>query len=102
MQLSEAMKRTEYKPIGALLDEFWSSPDMARRLAEGSLPDVWRKVVGEAVAAHTRQVRLVKGVLYVHVTSSVVRSELMMQRLGLVQMLNSRLGMDIVTQLVVQ
>lgn len=96
------MKRTEYRPIGALLDEFWGSPNMARILAEGSLPDVWRKVVGEVVAAQTRQVRFVKGTLYVHVTSSVVRSELMMQRLGLVQMINERVGVDIVTQLVVQ
>ncbi|MBR2961573.1 MAG: DUF721 domain-containing protein [Alistipes sp.] len=96
------MKRTEYKPIGALLDEFWSSPDMARKLAEGSLPDVWRKVVGEVVAAQTRQVRFVQGTLYVHVTSSIIRSELMMQRLGLVQMINSRLGMALVSQLVVQ
>lgn len=96
------MKRTEYKPIGALLDEFWSSPDMARKLAEGSLPDVWRKVVGEVVAAQTRQVRFVQGTLYVHVTSSIIRSELMMQRLGLVQMINARLGMELVAQLVVQ
>lgn len=75
---------------------------MARKLAEGSLPDVWRKVVGEVVAAQTRQVRFVQGTLYVHVTSSIIRSELMMQRLGLVQMINSRLGMALVSQLVVQ
>lgn len=75
---------------------------MARKLAEGSLPDVWRKVVGEVVAAQTRQVRFVQGTLYVHVTSSIIRSELMMQRLGLVQMINARLGMELVAQLVVQ
>ena len=75
---------------------------MARKLAEGSLPDVWRKVVGEVVAAQTRQVRFVQGTLYVHVTSSVIRSELMMQRLGLVQMINARLGVELVAQLVVQ
>ncbi len=75
---------------------------MARKLAEGSLPDVWRKVVGEVVAAQTRQVRFVQGTFYVHVTSSVIRSELMMQRLGLVQMINARLGVELVAQLVVQ
>ena len=75
---------------------------MARKLAEGSLPDVWRKVVGEVVAAQTRQVRFVQGTLYVHVTSSIIRSELMMQREALVRSINKKLGTDLVQSVVVQ
>ena len=96
------MKRTNAQPIGAMLEELFKSPNIAAKIAEGSLPHVWREVVGEVVAAETRQVRFVRGVLYVHIASSILRSELMMQRLGLVQMINSRLGMALVSQLVVQ
>lgn len=96
------MKRTHSKPIGALLEEFFRSPDIAAKIAEGALPDTWRQVVGPVVAAETRQVRLVRGVLYVHVTSSIVRQELMMQREALVRAINQRAGVAIVQSLVVQ
>ena len=48
------MKRTKAQPIGALLDSLFKSPDVARKIAEGSLPYVWREVTGEVVAASTR------------------------------------------------
>lgn len=96
------MKRTKAQPIGALLDELFRSPNISAKIAEGALPDVWRQVVGPLVAAQTRQVRLVRGVLYVHVASSVVRHELMMQRESLVRALNERSGVAVVQSLVVQ
>ncbi len=96
------MKRTKAQPIGALLDELFRSPNIAAKIAEGALPEVWRQVVGPLVAAQTRQVRLVRGVLYVHVASSVVRHELMMQRESLVRALNERSGVAVVQSLVVQ
>ena len=96
------MKRTKAQPIGALLDVLFRSPNIAAKIAEGALPDVWRQVVGPLVAAQTRQVRLVRGVLYVHVASSVVRHELMMQRESLVRALNERWGVAVVQSLVVQ
>jgi predicted nucleic acid-binding Zn ribbon protein len=63
---------------------------------------VWREVTGEVVAASTRQVRFVRGTLYVHVASSIVRSELMMLREALVRSINKKLGTDLVQSVVVQ
>ncbi|MBR2325984.1 MAG: DUF721 domain-containing protein [Alistipes sp.] len=96
------MKRTNAQPIGALLDTLFKSPDIAVKIAEGSLPHVWREVVGEVVAAETRHVRFVRGTLYVHISSSVIRSELMMQREALVRAINKKLSTELVKSLVVQ
>ena len=96
------MKRTKAQPIGTLLDNLFKSPDVARKIAEGSLPHVWREVTGEVVAANTRQVRLVRGTLYVHIASSILRSELMMQREALVRSINKALNTDLVVSVVVQ
>ena len=96
------MKRTKAQPIGELLESLFKSPNVARKIAEGSLPHVWREVTGEVVAAYTRQVRFVRGTLYVHVASSIVRSELMMQREALVRSLNKQLGTDLVQNVVIQ
>ena len=96
------MKRTNAQPIGELLDSLFKSPNVARKIAEGSLPHVWREVTGEVVASATRQVRFVRGTLYVHISSSVLRNELMMQREALVRSINNRLGTDLVSSIVVQ
>ena len=96
------MKRTKAQPIGELLDNLFKSPNVARKIAEGSLPHVWREVTGEVVAANTKQVRFVRGTLYVHVTSSILRSELMMQREALVHSINKALNTDLVVSVVVQ
>ena len=96
------MKRTKAQPIGTLLDSLFKSPNVARKIAEGSLPHVWREVTGEVVAANTRQVRFVRGTLFVHVASSIIRSELMMQREALVRSINKQLGTELVQNVVIQ
>ena len=96
------MKRTKAQPIGVLLDNLFKSPDVARKIAEGSLPHVWREVTGEVVAESTRQVRFVRGTLYVHIASSILRSELMMQREALVRSINKQLGFNLVQCVVIQ
>ena len=96
------MKRREPRPIGELFDQLFKSPNIAAKIAEGGLPNTWREVVGPMVAEQTRQVRFVQGTLYVHDTSAVIRTELMMQRDALVRAINAHAGIDIVKQVVVQ
>ena len=97
------MRRIEPKSVGELLDQLFKSPNIARKIAEGGLPETWRQVVGPMVAEHTRHVRYVKGTLYVHVTSAVLRTELMMQRDALARAINAKAGVEgLVTQVVVQ
>ncbi|MBQ2024199.1 MAG: DUF721 domain-containing protein [Alistipes sp.] len=96
------MKRTTPKTVGELMEQLFKSPNIAAKIAEGSLPDIWRRVVGPVVAEQTRQVRLVRGVLFVHITSAIMRNELMMRRDALVRAINKEAGIDIVVQLIVQ
>ena len=92
------MRRTDPKPVGDIFDELFRSPDIAAKIAEGYLPDTWRQVVGNM----TSQIRLQHGTLYVHVVSSVVRSELMLQREALRIALNNRSRVPIVNKLVIK
>ena len=96
------MRRIEPKSVGALFDELFNSPHIAAKIAEGCLPDTWREVVGDAIANQTSQIRLVRGTLYVHVQSSIVRSELMMRRLALCQAINTRSRVPIVKSVIVK
>ena len=84
------------------MEQLFKSPNIAAKIAEGSLHDIWRRVVGPVVAEQSRQVRLVRGVLFVHITSAIMRNELMMRRDALVRAINKEAGIDIVAQLIVQ
>ncbi|MFI3258590.1 MAG: DUF721 domain-containing protein [Rikenellaceae bacterium] len=82
------MKRTNERPIGDLLKEFFERPYIAARVAEGKLPDTWREVVGDHVANMTSELRFERGILHVKVDSSLIRQELFYQREALKEELN--------------
>lgn len=96
------MRRTETMHIGDVLNEFFSRPYVAAKVAEGRLPDTWREVVGERVAALTSSLRLENHVLYVHITSSVVRAELFNRREALAAEINRISGVRLVNVVIIK
>lgn len=96
------MKRTAPKSIGEILTEFFERPYVARKIAEGRVPDIWGEVVGPQLAAATREVRLERGILYIGMTSGVARQEVFYQRDSLAAEINRRAGHDIVRSIVVK
>ncbi|MBP3483389.1 MAG: DUF721 domain-containing protein [Alistipes sp.] len=96
------MRRTEPKLIGNMFDELFRSPNIAAKIAEGCLPDTWREVVGDRIADQTTQIRFIRGTMYVHVLSSVVRSELMLRRAALQAAVNERSRVPIVRNMIIK
>lgn len=88
--------------VGDLLEEVFSRPEIAAKIAEGELPDVWRKVVGDEVASLTTQLQLNRRVLYVQVRSSVIRSELLYQRESLRQRLNEASRVALIDSIIIK
>lgn len=82
------MRRTKTMLMGDLLEEFFSRPYVAAKVAEGRLPDTWRAIVGDRIAAITTRLSLENHILYVHVESSVIRSELFYRRDALAAEIN--------------
>jgi len=96
------MRRTKTMLFGELLQEVFSRPDIAAKIAEGELPETWRSVVGDAVADLTAQLQLNRRILYVSVRSSVVRSELLYQRESLRAELNRRSRVPIIDSIIIK
>ena len=96
------MRRTETLHIGDVLNEFFSRPYVAAKVAEGHLPDTWREVVGERVASLTSSLRLENHVLYAHITSSVVRAELFNRREALAAEINRISGIRLVNVVIIK
>ena len=96
------MRRTETLHIGDVLNEFFSRPYVAAKVAEGRLPDTWREVVGERVTSLTSSLRLENHVLYAHITSSVVRAELFNRREALAAEINRVSGVRLVNVVIIK
>ena len=96
------MKRSKTVTIGEVLDEFFKRPYVAAKLAEGHLPDYWRETVGNYAADNTLELCLENHILYVRMTSSVLRQELFYHREEIMARLNTRAGMRLVNAIIVR
>lgn len=76
-------------------------PYISALIAEGSVPDVWRRVVGDAIA-DSSEVKFLKGVMYVKVGPSVLRHEIFMNRENFRYEINAQLGSEVVKSIVVK
>jgi predicted nucleic acid-binding Zn ribbon protein len=96
------MKRSEPKLIGDILREFFERPYVARRIAEGKLPQYWKEIVGEHIAAITTEFRYERGILYIGIASGVARQEMFFRRDELMVRLNQRAGAQIVNSIIIR
>lgn len=96
------MKRTNAVLIGDVLSEFFERPYVARRVAEGRLPETWREVVGDRVADLTQELRFDNGILHVKMESSLIRQELFYQREALKQEINRRSKVALVGSVIIR
>ncbi len=95
------MKRTQTQSLGNVLAEFMQeNPQLAEKLAETRLINAWEKVLGNLTMRYTTSLFIKNKVLYVKLSSSVLRSELMMCREQLVRNLNREAGGEVIRDIV--
>lgn len=97
------MRRTVPMRLGDIMgDWIRSCPNIARKLAEAKVPDVWPQLVGGTVASYTTSIRFERGTMYVHLSSSVARHEVFMRRAQLTEAVNRAVGVPVVRQIIVK
>lgn len=94
------MRRSETVNIRELIQSLIREHGLESRLAENRLVNSWQNLVGIAVARRTKNIYISKRILYVHLDSSVVRSELMMIGDELLKRLNQEAGSKVIDRIV--
>lgn len=95
------MRKRNTESIGEVLKQFFEENSFfKRKLAESRVISGWSKVLGNVVASYTGNIYLRNNILYVHLTSSVLRAELMACKDRLVTNLNEHAGMNVVKDIV--
>jgi hypothetical protein len=95
------MRRTNTQSIGELLKDFLSeNPQLDIKLAENRLINAWGEVLGNLTLRYTTNIYVRNRTLHVHLSSAVLRGELMMCREKLIQTLNEKAGMYVIKDIV--
>ena len=94
------MRRNDAEQIGEMIRKFFRQSGLESPLNEYRLVQAWREVVGPAISRYTSNLYIKNQILYVHLTSSVLRQELMMGRDLLVRNLNEQVGAQVIVNII--
>lgn len=97
------MRRKNTESIGDVLRQYFEdNPFIKRKIAESRAIKGWYKILGQAASRYTTNVYLRNGTMYIHLSSSVLRSELLMAKDRLIESLNKEAGMQIINDLIIK
>ena len=96
------MKKTDSEQVGGVIRQYLREMGLETPLNEHRLIMAWDKVLGPSVSRYTKEIRIYNQVLFVTITSAALRNELMMRRTELVARLNTEVGAQVITQIVLK
>ncbi|MDR0844262.1 MAG: DUF721 domain-containing protein [Tannerella sp.] len=97
------MKRTHAMQIGELLQDFYDeNPLLKQKMLEIRVQRAWGELLGPMVQHATRSIYVKNKVLHVALNSSVLRSELYLNREQLLKNLNEFAGEMVIESIVIR
>jgi len=97
------MIRRKTVRLGDTLRLFWQeNPELYHHMLEARIERLWSELFGPSIAKYTTNVYVKNRVLYVYMTSSVVRSEMIAMRKRLVITLNEHAGSDVIDDVMIR
>ncbi|HAX93798.1 MAG: DUF721 domain-containing protein [Bacteroidales bacterium] len=96
------MRRSRTISIAEAMKDYIREMNLEGKLLEVNLINSWEEMVGKAISSRTSKVYIRDHILYVHLTSSVARNELMMLREALREKLNEKSGKELIREIVLR
>ena len=93
------MKRTKTLSIRELIDDFIDQTHIEDKLYETRIRTAWSEIMSPFVR-FTASLYIKDKVLFVSLTSSVVRNELMMRKSEICKALNEKVGKEVIVDIV--
>ena len=78
--------------ISEALVDFLRESGLEQSVMDVQIEEVWPRVMGETVKSLTRSIEVREGVLYVHVNSAALKTQLFENRFELIRKLNEAVG----------
>ncbi len=96
------MRRSKTISLAEAMQDYIKEMNLEGKLNEIHLIESWEELVGKAISSRTSKIYIKDQVLYVYLTSSVVRNELLMLRNALKEKLNEKVGAEVIKEIVLK
>ena len=93
------MQRHTPQSIGDVLRNFLEETSLQNRMDELKAADLWKTVVGDGLAELTSKPSVKNGVMSVGVPNASLRNELLMNRSSLKDIINKKIGKEVITEI---
>ena len=90
------------KPLKEVIDSMLEAYKLKGKVNEVRIINEWENAVGSLIAQKTDKIYVRRGKLYVYLSSSVIKNELVYAREQIIDRLNAAVGEQIITELVVK
>ncbi|WP_395046153.1 DUF721 domain-containing protein [Flavobacterium sp.] len=97
-----AKRINNHSIVGDILNQIIKTNKLESGLNQVSVIDAWKNLMGNGVNNYTRSVSLRNNILYVELTSSVLREELSYGKDKIIKMINEELGKEVVKDVVLR
>ena len=97
------MRKKNSQPFSKAMSDFFEvNNGLKMKLAEYRAVTGWHEVLGEGVSKYTRNVYFKRNILYVNISSAVLRAELLMNKKGLIEKINEYAEMPVIKDIVLR
>lgn len=94
------MRRSNTQSLSEVLREYIRENRIERKLKEVDAVKSWENLLGKTIAHYTRNIFISSRILYVEISSAVVKNELIMMREEIRRKINENAGEELVTRIV--
>lgn len=95
------MQKKNAQSLSEALSDFFDENSALRvKMAQQRVIRGWNELFGEGISKYTGNLYFNRGILYVHLTSAVLRAELMMIKEELIKKLNDHAEIPVVNDIV--
>lgn len=97
-----AKRLNDHNSLSDVLKEFIEANNLQKGMDKIDVRDAWKNLMGNGVNSYTREIMLKGTILYVELTSAVLREELSYGKEKIVKMINEEMGREVVTEVVLR
>ena len=94
------MRRSNIQSLSEVIREYVKGTSIEGKLKEVDVVQSWEELLGKTIAHYTKDIELKNKVLFVKITSSVVKNELFMMREEIRRKLNENAGEEMVSKII--
>ena len=96
------MKRNNTNNVGEIIRKLMKNPKLAERLDELDALEVWKELIGTQLQKYITDAKMIKGSLLIKVKSAPLRNELSYKKTDIINKINTRLGKEVVKELILK